>query len=447
MSAVDPAEIRRAENAGHAIKVLLNHVAGCSRLLSVRPGLLRLLGSRLGHDECTLNVMTQRRTFGAIDELPSGNFRARWRQDGERVMAPMTFATEVDAHNFLLTVEADLMRGRRTQTNTGTITLEKWMEEWLDNPGKGQDSRDRDRQGIRAFPSLLQLELGQITRRMVQQALKARSSSRKFETVKRDFSALRACLNAAEDAEIIPVAPIPRKPALPPDDSRIPVQVSDEEVEALAAAVPRRYRALILVFAFLGCRWGEAIGLRICDIDFLKRQAAVGEEVVKELSGHVRIVRRSGRRTRTGKTMAATRTRPVPTELLEELAHHIATYCPNASSDGLLFVGPKGGILRRSFEARHFKSAAVKAGVAVLRDGDRITSDLVIHDLRHHAITEMVEAGIELAELKEWFGHKAVEMVLRYTHATRTSAKAAQEKMDEWYAAKSARRCPQQEAG
>lgn len=64
-----------------------------------------------------------KRSFGSVDELPSSNFRARWRQDGKRVTAPMTLASERDAKSFLLTVEADLIRGKRASTNSGSMTL------------------------------------------------------------------------------------------------------------------------------------------------------------------------------------------------------------------------------------------------------------------------------------------------------------------------------------
>jgi hypothetical protein len=80
-----------------------------SRVVSPRPPRKRSrldLGfyGCLGHAWVTTTVrsifVTRRPTFGAIDWLPSGNLRARWRQDGRRVSAPMTFATESDAYSF-----------------------------------------------------------------------------------------------------------------------------------------------------------------------------------------------------------------------------------------------------------------------------------------------------------------------------------------------------------
>ena len=44
------------------------------------------------------------------------------------------------------------------------------------------------------------------------------------------------------------------------------------QVAALADAIPRRYRALVLVAAYTGLRWGELAGLRVKRVDLLHRR-------------------------------------------------------------------------------------------------------------------------------------------------------------------------------
>ena len=44
------------------------------------------------------------------------------------------------------------------------------------------------------------------------------------------------------------------------------------QVTALADAIPRRYRALVLVAAYTGLRWGELAGLRVKRVDLLHRR-------------------------------------------------------------------------------------------------------------------------------------------------------------------------------
>ena len=47
------------------------------------------------------------------------------------------------------------------------------------------------------------------------------------------------------------------------------------EVRALAAALPQRYSSLAITAAYTGLRWGELAGLRIGDIDMLRRRLTV----------------------------------------------------------------------------------------------------------------------------------------------------------------------------
>jgi len=53
-----------------------------------------------------------------------------------------------------------------------------------------------------------------------------------------------------------------------------------EQVAALASAVPRRYRALVIVSAALGLRQGEACGVTVDRIDFLRRAITIDRQAV-----------------------------------------------------------------------------------------------------------------------------------------------------------------------
>lgn len=54
-----------------------------------------------------------RRTFGAIRQLPSGRYQARYPSTADDTLrpAPETFETKRDAEAFLVQVQADQMRG------------------------------------------------------------------------------------------------------------------------------------------------------------------------------------------------------------------------------------------------------------------------------------------------------------------------------------------------
>jgi hypothetical protein len=197
-----------------------------------------------------------KRPFGAIDKLPSGRWRARYRDAaGRRVTAPNTFRTTADASAYLAVVQSDLVHGRYIDPRQGKTTLASWAQSWVGRPGKRAATVARDRQGIGVFlPLLGDLPLAVVTPRHVQEAIDERSRLAEPATVARDFAALRAMLNAAVDADVIGRSPA-RNVALPrivrPDRRT----VVPEQLRRLVEELPVRYRALVMVAGVLGLAW------------------------------------------------------------------------------------------------------------------------------------------------------------------------------------------------
>ena len=72
---------------------------------------------------------------------------------------------------------------------------------------------------------------------------------------------------------------------LPRRVQRRHVYLTASEVHALAdEAGPQS--VLVLVLAFCGLRWGEAIALRVADVDFLRRRVLVSANAVQLGSTH-----------------------------------------------------------------------------------------------------------------------------------------------------------------
>ncbi|HWD44384.1 MAG TPA: tyrosine-type recombinase/integrase [Actinomycetota bacterium] len=141
------------------------------------------------------------------------------------------------------------------------------------------------------------------------------------------------------------------------------------EVAALADAIPPRFRALVLVAAYTGLRWGELAGLRVKRVDLLHRRIAVAEQLL-EVRGRLAFA--------PTKTGARLRTVTLPTVAAEALAEHLGHYA-EAGPDGLVFPAERGGPIRRSnFTRRVWIPATRAAGV---------------EGLRHTAATLAVAAG------------------------------------------------------
>jgi integrase len=168
-----------------------------------------------------------------------------------------------------------------------------------------------------------------------------------------------------------------------------------QEVRRLADATPDRYRTLVYVLAYGGLRIGEAVGLRLEDLDPLRGRLTVARSVT-EVGG--RLVPGP---TKTGKVRAVS----LPGFLRDMLAAHIADF-PNR--DGILFAGPVGGMLRpNNFRKRIFYRATKEAGLEGLR----------VHDLRHTCAALLFAQGAPIKAVAERLGHSRPTVTLNtYAH-------------------------------
>ena len=140
------------------------------------------------------------------------------------------------------------------------------------------------------------------------------------------------------------------------------------EVDALVAALTdpgdkyanlrtnHRYAALVFAGAWLGPRWNEAIGLRVCDLNPLRQEATIGRVVVNQ----------NGAKTFTeamSKTEDAS-TVPVPDPVMTVLVDHIKTYLPDAGREDFLFLTTRGTHPMRGNFGRDVLKAAAGNGRA-----------------------------------------------------------------------------------
>ena len=236
-------------------------------------------------------------------------------------------------------------------------------------------------------------------------------------TVKTNLGVLRAVLNAAVDAELIARSPGSQREghhSWRPEASH----ADPEELERLASAVPARYRALILAAGVCGFRWSELVGLRVGHIDFLGRVATVSGTIAEVGGRHV---------VADPKSRTSSRTLALPPFLVEELARHLRDHRPGASADDLVFTGPKGAPLRRSFAARVFNPAVTAAA---------LPGDLTFHGLRHVATSLMVQSGEHPRVIQHRLGHATARLSMElYAHVPEAADRAAAQHLDAAFSA------------
>ncbi len=175
--------------------------------------------------------------------------------------------------------------------------------------------------------------------------------------------------------------------------------LSVRKVLELADTIEPRYRALLLLATFGGLRLGELLALTRRRID-LEAGAVRVEESASELKDGTRLIGPP-------KTDAGTRSVALPQPVVSELRKHLAQFT-GPEPDALVFVGPKGGALRRGSFYTAWERARRQLGLETLH----------FHDLRHTGISIAAGTGVSTAELMRRMGHASPRAALIYQHAS-----------------------------
>lgn len=187
-----------------------------------------------------------------------------------------------------------------------------------------------------------------------------------------------------------------------------------EEVVRLAHAAESEREGsgtLVMLLAYGGLRWGEAVALRRRHCELLRSRIHVKESVA-EVNGEIH----SG----TTKTHQE-RVIVLPAVLRDRLASHLEDV--PADPDALVFPNSNGGALRNSnWRVRVWKPACKAAGMP---------KGLRIHDLRHTAASLLVASGANVKAVQRHLGHASASMTLdRYSHLFTDDLEALADRLD-----------------
>jgi integrase len=248
---------------------------------------------------------------------PDGNERCR------------DFTRKADAERFIATITADVLRGAFVDPNAGKVTFGDFAERWLEAQTFTESTREATdlRLRLHAIRHLGQRELRHIKPSVIQSWLRGLQQDLAPTYVRAIFTNVSTVFTAAVDDGLIATNPCKaRSVRLPPREQSKIQPWPAEQVEAVIDAMAERYRATAVVAAGCGLRQGEVFGLRVRDVDFLRQQVNV-EQQVKLVYGKVTIDR-----PKRGKT----RTVPLPDTVAVELAEHLRRH--PAEGDELVFT-------------------------------------------------------------------------------------------------------------
>ncbi len=334
---------------------------------------------------------------GSVRQLPSGRWQARWR-DGEGKLhpAPQTFDTRLDAAAWLDGAEPGEAEAERSDPR-----LADYAETWLTNRPLKTRTRQHYRRLLDRFvlpAPIADQRLTRITPARVRAWYDALDDSTPTQR-SHVYLLLHAILQDAWREDLIASNPARIRgagTATRRSQTRI---ATPGEVEAIAAAMPERYRALVVFSAWCALRFGEATELRRCDVDLTAGAVHIRRAVVR-LGGRFEVT--------SPKSDAGRRTVAVPPHVLPVLADHLAEHV-EPGQDALLWpaAGDPSRHLAPATLFKVFYPAREKAG----------RPDLRWHDLRHTGAVYAALAGASLAELMARLGHRTASAALRYQHA------------------------------
>ncbi|RZU73463.1 site-specific recombinase XerC [Micromonospora kangleipakensis] len=352
------------------------------------------------------NAKGRKRRFGSVRKLPSGAWQARYTgADGLPRKAPTTFDTKRSAEQWLVEMEAELLRGEWLDPDAGKVTLAAYADRWV----RERDLKARTREEyvrhlrLHVQPYLGERALNKVTAAHVRSWRSDRLAAGVGKpTLAKTYRILHAVFATAVDDDLIRRNPCRIKGAGQDKTPERPTATLDQ-VFAIADSIQPRYRLLVLLAAFAQLRFGELVALRRRDVDLAQMELRVHRATAEMQDGT--------QLDDDPKSAAGTRPISLPPGLRVDIESHLARHA-QAGPNGRLFVGPLGAIPRRRNFNRVWREALLVAGIPD-------SPGLHLHDLRHTGSTWSAQSGATLKELMARIGHSSTRAAMIYQHATR----------------------------
>lgn len=264
------------------------------------------------------------------------------------------------------------------------ITFDRLAERWISGLSNVRPSTREDyRKAIRRLKPLIGTMLvSNITRRDIDAAISVLAGHYAASTTRKTLTVAKMVFRVAIDWNYVDRMPTggTRLP-LPKVRKRTFRPLTQDEVLRLLDSAPKEWRVFYLLLLTSGMRRGEALGIRVCDLDLQNGSVQVSHQLVR---GRLEDL----------KTDASRRRIPLPSCTVQALKDHLTTR-PENDLD-LVFVGPGGGpVDADNLFTRVHVPTREKAGLPKLR----------LHDLRHQYCSTLLASGCTVKFVQTVAGH------------------------------------------
>jgi len=325
-------------------------------------------------------------------------YRVRWRTPDHKSRQKRGFERKVDAERYLRSVEGAIDRGEYVDPTDSRSTIASLGASWLagrEHVMKPSSYRPLESAWrVHVEPHWGGREVGGIRTSEVQawvgDLARPNPKAASATSILRAYGVLAGILDDAVRDRRLTANPA-RGITLPRKSPKPKPYLTHAQVEQLALA--SAYPTLVRFLAYTGLRWGEATGLRLRNVDTLRRRVHVEENAVM-----VGAVIEVG----TPKSHAS-RSVPFP----QFLALEIGRLCEGKARDGLLF-GDGHTHMRLPNSRDGWFAAAVKRA----QSSDPAMPRVTPHDLRHTAASLAVSSGANVKAVQRMLGHASAAMTL-----------------------------------
>lgn len=310
-----------------------------------------------------------------------------------------TFDKKGDADRWVTDEVANLNRGQWVDPRSGKTTFKDFAESWrlaqVHRPSTAAQVETNLR--LHAFPTFGPRAITSIRTTEVQAWVHRLENDLAAATVGLVYNYVASIFKAAVLDHLIASSPCV-KIKLPKVQPKQVEVLETAIVERLMKAVPERYGALVVLGAGTGVRQGEAFGLTVDRINFLKRLVKIDRQLV--------LLPKQAPQFGPPKTDKSNREIPLPKVVIDALAVHLAQY--PVGKRGFVFTNDKGDPISRSRFSDVWRAAVVEAGAPI---------GTGFHALRHYYASLLIRHGASVITVQRNLGHHdATETLNTYSH-------------------------------
>ena len=340
--------------------------------------------------------------MASIKKRSDGIYRARYRDEAGKEHA-RHFQRKTDAQRWLDEVTTSIVTGAYVDPQVGRITFDQWWADYSKRQIWVRGTMDAAEQaagcvtfGGMPMKSIRSSHVQQWVKAMSQPAT-SRSKGLAATTIRTRYNFVHMAFRAAVQDRVISTDPSDRI-ALPRTrraESAMTIPTPEKVALALGSA-SEVFQPFVAVCAFAGLRLGEAAGLQLRDVDFLRRTIRVARQIQGQTSTTTEVV---------GPKQGSERVVYVAQDLIDMLAAHVQRFGVWGEEEWLF--GNFGDFWNRNSAGNQWRAIRKAADL----------EEFTLHDLRHFFASGLIAAGCDVVTVQRALGHSSATITLgTYSH-------------------------------